>query len=133
MYLSEHLASSTDAERFLEPEMREQLAAFKERYIDENLLPKRLFLWNSLKQDVDSMLTEVPTAELGHVPIDGSRIVFAYLERTDEGFTLTFQALRKALEQREMGEEDDDVIVFDESRDWFVAVTHNDVTFVHGL
>jgi hypothetical protein len=46
---------------------------------------------------------------------------------------MTFQALCEAIEQRELGEEDDDVIIFDKSHDWLVAVTHNDVTYVHGL
>lgn len=132
MYLSEYLASSTDAERLPEPQLREQLAAFKARYIDEDFLQERLFLWNSLRENVDWKLTTVPTAELQHVAIDVAKVVLVYLERPALGFRMTFQALCKAIEQREAGEEDDDVIIFDESCDWFVAVTHNDVTLVQG-
>lgn len=72
------------------------------------------------------------TPRLCDVPIVNSgRIVFALFENTDELRRSTFDELCNYLDSKEPWE-DYDILVFDESFDWFVGFTHNDTIRVAG-
>lgn len=64
--------------------------------------------------------------------IDGSKKACFYSERDREMYELTLSEILGFIESFEPWEEID-AEIFDVSYEWFIAVTHEDISFVYGF
>ena len=98
---------------------------FIARYVDRDKIPKRILLWNSLK---DGIKTECrPFSNIMSLDFFDGKTLFVYDEREKVLRQAKWTELVQFISHLEPWEENIDLLLFDESLDWFAAVTHEDL------
>lgn len=84
-----------------------------------------IILWNSLKDEIKTKC--YPFSEV--VPLDffNEKTLFVYDEREQALWQTKWGEVVSFVNHLEPWEENIDILLFDESLDWFAAVTHEDL------
>lgn len=103
---------------------------FRDRYVDRKRLRQVGLMWNSYLPQYHPRC--FPTEELGELELPREKKVFFYSERDRKLYAASFGAVVDYAAQLEPWEEID-AYLFDETMDWVVAVTHEDMTLCLGM
>lgn len=57
------------------------ISKFMDKFIDDDLIEKRILLWNSIKSNIKEELYRVSFDEIRNLPISNQEHVYIYLER----------------------------------------------------
>ncbi len=101
------------------------MSSFMERYVDQAKIPGRILLWNSLKDGVKVVCR--PFSQIAALDIFRGKILFVYDEREKTLRKIKWTEIVHVISNLEPWEENIDLLLFDESLDWFAAITHEDL------
>jgi len=101
---------------------------FIQRYVDVLLLDERKLIWNSLTVDTKV----IKTNELNKIHMNICEQLLLYDERKKEIFTIKYCDLLVHIDELEPWEEVD-YLVFNNTLDWFIAITHEDKSLLYGV
>ena len=104
------------------------LELFRSLYVDEEKLPGRILLWNSLKDHVRRVCR--PFSQVEALPFfqnRGEEPVLLYDEREKALYTARWREITDYIHSLESWEEAIDLLIFDRSLRWFAAITHEDL------
>lgn len=108
------------------------LEGFKKRFVISDYDPKNQhrsrLLWCNLSCNVQI----IPTEKFETIPLIKDKKVYFYNERTHEMYEVSFSEICTFVSELEPWEEID-AEIFDCSYEWFIAITHEDVSMVYGL
>lgn len=110
------------------------LEKFKEKFVvpdyDQIILQgnRSKLLWCNLSSDPQSILTE----DVNSLSISPDQKVYYYGERDNEMYETSFSEVCAFVNELEPWDEIDSEI-FDDTFSWYIAITHEDISLVHGL
>lgn len=107
------------------------LNQFIKRYVDENKINTNKMIWNSLKSEVVPYLSTYSFGRLKTVISRLPKLVCVYDERSKELNWVSKSDICKMIEEKDEWM-DYDLIVFDNTTDWFIAITHEDIILAYG-
>ncbi len=102
-----------------------RIQRFISRYVDTEKIPNRILLWNSLKDEIKTVcrpFSQVMTLDFFH-----GKTLFVYDERDHVLWRASWSEVLQLVSHLEPWEENIDLLLFDESLDWFAAITHEDL------
>jgi len=94
-------------------------------YVDRDLIPRRILLWNSLKKGVQTKCQ--PFSQITSLDVFSDKALFLYDEREKRLGQTSWQEIVSFINNLEPWEENIDFLIFDDSFGWFVAITHEDL------
>ena len=101
------------------------MSSFIERYVDQDKIPGRILLWNSLKDGVRTAVR--PFSQIAELDLFRGKVLFVYDEREKLLREVKWAEIVRFISNLEPWEENIDLLLFDESLDWFAAITHEDL------
>jgi len=113
------------------------LKKFMSKYVKEGTKFRdeqgtRTLLWTKLKDEYRDNYILISTNDIPKIGLHEDLSMYVYLDRTEELYTTTFTKFYQYLENREVWE-DIDAEVFDDTLDWLVVITHDDVSMLFGF
>lgn len=90
--------------------------------------PEKILMINHLR-DVDRILNVEHIRSIHFPEINN---IYVYHERLKELYQTNYSSVCEYVEQLEPWE-DVDLLIFNQSYKWFIAITHNDIILYHGL
>ena len=122
----------TDKNKIADKIATELLDGFKERFVssdyDPNNQQKSWLLWCNLSCKAQPM----PTEDIQSLPMNKNKIVYFYSERDKEMYEVLLSEIYDYIDEFEPWEEID-AEIFDASYEWFIAITHEDISLVYGV
>lgn len=106
---------------------------FLERYVDMSIYLDHKLIWNSLKQKISENIVVFSNDEgVERVKQLETKDLMLYDERVK---LLQKQSLNEIINTLSILEiwEEKDLYIFDESMEWFIAFTHEDMVIVYGI
>jgi hypothetical protein len=125
MTIYDFLVTNNKAIRLPEPTKKNKLEKFVDQFVDQQLVQQHILYWNSIKNEYMDKKKRIGLERLTTMRYKSLECSYIYVERNRELFSGSIQVIFDFLEQQEPWEETD-IIVFDESYDWFIAFTHED-------
>lgn len=114
--------------KFTPEEAAPILERFISLYVDRRKVPKFRLLWNSLQDSVRRRCLSFPqAAALKFFEDKGETPLLLYDERERTLCQVKWAELVRCINGLEPWEESIDLLIFDESLRWFLAVTHEDL------
>jgi hypothetical protein len=127
MYVHDFLTQITSLNvKFIVNEHKQNIMdEFIDRFIDRDIVPKNILLWNSIKTEYRKLVIKSDIDIIKDLPIPTAYNLYIYLERERELFMGRFDTIISFYEQQEPWEETD-ITIFDDSLNWIISFTHED-------
>ncbi len=125
MNIYDFLVSRNSDCKLTDIEKKEVLEKFIERFVDKQVVSENILYWNSIKSEFKTRMKRIDFDKLNSINESYLDNLYIYLERHKEVFIGNIQIIIDFLEQQEPWE-DTDIIGFDRSFNWFIALTHED-------
>ena len=125
MTIYDFLITNNEVIRLSEQPKKDIVEKFVDQFVDQQLVQQYILYWNSIKNKYNEKKKRISFEELNAMDSKTLECIYIYVERNREIFSGSIQVIFDYLEQQEPWEETD-IIVFDESYEWFIAFTHED-------
>lgn len=108
------------------------LTKFKSRFVISDYNPENHSRSRLLHCNLSRETRRIATEDLESIAFDRKKKCYFYSERHREMYQVTFAEVCRLVAELEPWE-DIDAEVFDDSYEWLIAITHEDVTLLYGL
>ena len=108
------------------------LNSFKKKFIAADYDPHNQKISRLLWCNLSCETRMIPTEDFQSISLDKNKKVYFYDERRNEMYGVLFLEICEYIDDFEPWEEID-AEIFDDSYEWFIAVTHEDFSLLYGL
>ena len=108
------------------------LEDFKKKFIAADYDPHNQEISRLLWCNLSCETRMIPTENFQSISLDKNKKVYFYDERRNEMYGVLFSEICEYIDNSEPWEEID-AEIFDDSYEWFIAITHEDFSLLYGL